>query len=581
MEKAIIKSDTPFRPGNAEHLSTQRSNKVPKCILELPASNGARNPLTEEEVSAAKKELIDINFIMSKYGRERKFRNDSNVIGQSIGVITFKPSKGAKPDKRGCFGVVKVRGNYPNTSEADKRCDVLLTEDENCDIDMPLVGKEFPLMVNSELYTYSVRDVDTKQVMTDTTASLMREKEEKDEKEKKAMFNKQRQLLDGSNEEERENTLTDYALYEQLRTKKANNLYVIEKCKNNLAKCQENIDNSLKEISEINGKFPSYKNDYINKYIEEMKQVGIDPKQMELLKYMFSEDLSQEIKEEINPTKINLISTEDETIERPSLEKDVSTSCYLRDRKTRTDPEVLGQIIGLFSFIPSKDARPDSEGSFGVMKLRGNFQTASEAEKWCQMLIRDYDSYSVNQFLFVGREYPLMATNSIYTSVDKDENLKDVISKVVKVYLKDIAEKREKDEKDMLERQSKLSLNKEQKRVTPDKEEDKSSIEYYTLLNVKRAYNMGQFNESDLTLKKSQMVIENTQKEILEMETKFADFKKEYLDRFIEAVKKAGTPEESDTFIKFMVDEDEMKIVKQAIEDAKNVVIEEVEEKKE
>jgi hypothetical protein len=160
------------------------------------------------------------------------------------------------------------------------------------------------------------------------------------------------------------------------------------------------------------------------------------------------------------------------------------------------------------------------------MKLRGNFQTASEAEKWCQMLIRDYDSYSVNQFLFVGREYPLMATNSIYASVDKDEKLKDVISKVVKVYLKDIAEKREKDEKDMLERQSKLSLNKEQKRVTPDKEEDKSSIEYYTLLNVKRAYNMGQFNESDLTLKKSQMVIENTQKEILEMETKFADFKK-------------------------------------------------------
>ena len=581
MEKAIIKSDTPFRPGNAEHLSTQRSNKVPKCILELPASNGARNPLTEEEVSAAKKELIDINFIMSKYGRERKFRNDSNVIGQSIGVITFKPSKGAKPDKRGCFGVVKVRGNYPNTSEADKRCDVLLTEDENCDIDMPLIGKEFPLMINSELYTYSVRDVDTKQIMTDTTASLMREKEEKDEKEKKAMFNKQRQLLDGSNEEERENTLTDYALYEQLRTKKANNLYVIEKCKNNLAKCQENIDNSLKEISEINSNFPSYKNDYINKYIEEMKQVGIDPKQMELLKYMFSEDLSQEIKEEINPTKINLISTEDETIERPSLEKDVSTSCYLRDRKTRTDPEVLGQTIGLVSFIPSKDARPDSEGSFGVMKLRGNFQTASEAEKWCQMLIRDYDSYSVNQFLFVGREYPLMATNSIYASVDKDEKLKDVISKVVKVYLKDIAEKREKDEKDMLERQSKLSLNKEQKRVTPDKEEDKTSIEYYTLLNVKRAYNMGQFNESDLTLKKSQMVIENTQKEILEMETKFADFKKEYLDRFIEAVKKAGTPEESDSFIKFMVDEDEMKMVKQAIEDAKNVVIEEVEEKKE
>ena len=575
MEKAIIKSDTPFRPGNAEHLSTQRCNKVPKCILELPAANGARVPLNEEELSVAKKELIDINFIMSKYGRERKFRIDSNVVGQSIGVITFKPSKGAKPDKRGCFGVVKVRGNYPNTSEADKRCDVLLTEDENCDIDMPLVGKEFPLMVNNELYTYSVRDVDTKQIITDTTSSLMKEKEEKDEKEKKAMLEKQKQLLDETNEEEKEKTLTDYALYEQLRTKKANNLYVIEKCKNNLVKCQENIDNALKEISEIDTKFPSYKNDYIKNYIDEIKQVGIDPKQMEIIKYMFSEDLSQEIKEEINPTKINLTSTENTEIEKEE------TIVERRDRKTRTDPEVLGQTIGLVSFIPSKDAKPDSEGSFGVMKLRGNFQTAAEAEKWCEMLIRDYDSYSVNQFLFVGREYPLMATNDIYNSQHKEEDLKDVMSKVVKTYLKELLEKREKEEKDMLERQSKLSLNQEQKRVNTDKEEDKTTIEYYTLLNVKRAYNLYQLNETETTMKKSELVIENTENEIREMEVEFPDFKKEYLDRFIEAVKKAGNPEESDTFIKHMIDEEEMIIVKRAIQDAKSVVIEEVEEKKE
>lgn len=575
MEKAIIKSDTPFRPGNSEHLSTQRCNKVPKCILELPVANGARVSLKEEELSVAKKELIDINFIMSKYGRERKFRIDSNVVGQSIGVITFKPSKGAKPDKRGCFGVVKVRGNYPNTSEADKRCDVLLTEDENCDIDMPLVGKEFPLMVNNELYTYSVRDVDTKQIITDTTSSLMKEKEEKDEKEKKAMLEKQKQLLDETNEEEKEKTLTDYALYEQLRTKKANNLYVIEKCKNNLEKCQENIDNALKEISEIDTKFSSYKNEYIKNYIDEIKQVGIDPKQMEIIKYMFSEDLSQEIKEEINPTKINLSSTENTEIEKEE------TIIERRDRKTRTDPEVLGQTIGLVSFIPSKDAKPDSEGSFGVMKLRGNFQTASEAEKWCEMLIRDYDSYSVNQFLFVGREYPLMATNDIYNSSHKEEDLKDVMSKVVKTYLKDILEKREKEEKDMLERQSRLSLNKEQKRVNTDKEEDKTSIEYYTLLNVKRAYNVYQLNETETTMKKSELVIENTKNEIREMEVEFPDFKKEYLDRFIEAVKKAGNPEESDTFIKHMIDEEEMMIVKRAVQEAKSVVIEEVEEKKE
>ncbi len=578
MEKAVIKQDTPFRPGNAEHLSTQRTTKVPKCILELPSANGSRVPLTTEEMVLAKKELIDINFIMSKYGRERKFRIDTPVIGQSIGVISFKPSKGAKPDKRGCFGVIKVRGNYPNTAEADKRCDELIAVDENCDIDMPFVGKEFPLMLNSEVYTYAVRDVDTKQVITDATTSLLREKEEKDEKEKKAMLDKQRQLLDGSNEDEKETTLTDYALYEQLRTKKANNLYVIEKCKNNLLKCKENIDNAINEIKEIDAKFPSYKNDYLRTYIEDIKQVGIDPKKMEIIKYMFSDDLDQEIKEEINPTKITLENST--TVESIEKEEEVIISKYNRERKTRADPEVLGQTIGLISFIPSKEAKPDNEGSFGVMKLRGNFSSALEAEKWCEMLIRDYDSYSVNQMVFVGREYPLMNNNSVYSSQHKDEDLKDIISKVVKVYLKDIADKREKEEKDMLERQSKLSLNKEQKRINTDKEEDKTTIEYYTLLNVKKAYNLHQLNESELTMEKSRIVIENTDKEIRQLEEDFKDFKKEYLDRFIEAVKKAGNPEGSDTFIKHMIDADEMVIVKQALEESKKVSVEEVEEEK-
>jgi hypothetical protein len=80
MQDSMLKQETPFRPGNSEHLSTQRSNKVPKCILELPAANGARKPLSEEDVVVAKKELLKIDFIMTKYARERKFRVDSPVV---------------------------------------------------------------------------------------------------------------------------------------------------------------------------------------------------------------------------------------------------------------------------------------------------------------------------------------------------------------------------------------------------------------------------------------------------------------------------------------------------------------------
>ena len=572
MQDSMLKQETPFRPGNSEHLSTQRSNRVPKCILELPAANGARKPLSEEELQVAKKELLKIDFIMTKYARERKFRVDSQVVGQNFGIITFKPSKGAKPDKRGCFGVIKLRGNYSNTDSADKRCDVLLGEDENLDIDMPLVGKEFPLMLNNEEYTYSVRDVDTKQVITDSTNNLMREKQEQEEKEKKQMFDKQRKLLDNTNEEEKETTLSDYDLYVQLRTKKANNFYVIDKCNGNMVNCKKNIELANTEIKQMDKKHPSYKEEYLKTYVKEIKAVGIDPKQMEIIQYMIDDvNIPDEIKEELNPTQIKLTQNSEE--EKVDIEVEDIISIFTRDRKYRTDPELMGQQIGLLSFIPSKGAVPDTNGAFGVLKLRGNFSSAAEAEKWCDMLIRDYDSYSVNELVFVGKEHPLFINRNIYKSPHAEDDLKDIITKVVKTYLKEVEDRRKQEEKDMVERQAKLRINE-------DKETDKSTVEYYTVLNVKKAYNKHQLIESEVTLEKCKLVIDEIEKEILDMDKEFPDFRQEYLQKYIDACKAAGNAEQNDSLIKYLIDDHEREAVREAL---RVPVIEEVtdEEKKE
>ena len=567
----MINSDTPFRAGNVEHLSTQRSNKVPKCILELPAANPARKPLSDEELKEAKKDLINFNFVMSKYARERKFRVDSSVIGQNIGIISFNPSKGSIPDKNGCYGVIKLRGNYPNTAEADKRCDVLLTEDENLDIDMPLVGKEFPLMINNEAYTYSVRDVDTKKLVTESTATLIKEKEEKAELEKKKMFDKQRKLLDDTNEEEKETTLSDYDLYVQLRTKKAHNMYIIDKRKGDIVKCKDNIEKTNAEIKEIDEKYPTYRQQYLKKYIDEIKQVGIDPKQMEIVQYMIDDVTSLDVKEEIIPSKITLVN--DNIEDEVKIEEIKIDTLYNKDRLSRSDPEVLHQSIGLISFIPSKGATPDSQGSFGVLKLRGNFSTATEAEKWCENLIRNYDSYSVNELVFVGKEYPLFKDNrAFYKGQFVDEDLKDIMTKIVKVYLKEVEDKRKAEQKDMLDRQSQLRINE-------NKELDKSSIDYYIVLNVKKAYNLHQMKEAESNIETALKVIENTQKDISDMEEEFTHFRKDYLDQYIQANIKAGNSEESDTLIKYMVDEDERVVVREALRSS--VTVEEVEEKKE
>ena len=565
MEHTTLKSDTPFRQSNAEHLSTNRSTRTPKCMVEIPV-DPSRQSLTDEEVKSIKKELIKIDFIMTKYARERKFRVDSQVVGQNFGIISFKPSRGAKPDKRGCFGVIKLRGNYASTAEADKRSDQLISEDDNLDIDMPFIGREFPLMLNNEVYTHSIRDVDTNKTITDSTSNLLKEKEEKDAKEKKKLVDQQRKLFDNTNEEEKETTRTEYDLYVQMRTKKASNLHVIDKCKVNIVKCKDNISVAERDIKEMDEKYPSYRNEYIRNYIREIKQVGIDPKQMEIIRYMMDDTFPEDVREEINPTKVNVVE---------STPKEVSVTVETlnekRSRKYRRDPELLQQNIGLISFIPSKDAVPDSDGCFGVMKLRGNFSSALEAEKWCDMLIKEHDSYSVNEIVFVGKEHPLFVNDEIYKSQYAEEDLKDIITKVVKTYLKDIAKMREQEEKSMVERQDKLRKN-------DDKEKDKESMEYYTLLNVKKAYNLHQLDEAQVTIEKCLKANSETQNEIEELEKEYPLFKEEYLQKYIDAAKQAGNPEGSDTLVRYLVEPEEFEEVKEILRKWK---LENEEEKKE
>ena len=120
----------------------------------------------------------------------------------------------------------------------------------------------------------------------------------------------------------------------------------------------------------------------------------------------------------------------------------------------------------------------------------------------------------------------------------------------------------------MVERQAKLRINE-------DKETDKSSVEYYTVLNVKKAYNKHQLVESEVTLEKCKLVIDEIDKEILDMDKEFPTFRQEYLQKYIDACKQAGNAESNDSLMKYLIDEHEKEAVKEAL---RTPVVEEVSE---
>ena len=57
------------------------------------------------------------------------------------------------------------------------------------------------------------------------------------------------------------------------------------------------------------------------------------------------------------------------------------------------DPPLKGQKIVLFSFMPSKGAKPDQDGWYGMAKVRGVFGNEDEANEHAEKLIRDHDAY--------------------------------------------------------------------------------------------------------------------------------------------------------------------------------------------
>ena len=109
---------------------------------------GAEN-LTEEEVSNAMFELNNKDFT-DKFPRVDRTYADPPPPMQTIGLVSFTPAKGAKPNENGIYGFAKLRGNYPNTEEAEQRAEFLIRNvDSYHQIYHTYVGRPFPITASS------------------------------------------------------------------------------------------------------------------------------------------------------------------------------------------------------------------------------------------------------------------------------------------------------------------------------------------------------------------------------------------------------------------------------------------------
>jgi hypothetical protein len=211
------------------------------------------------------------------------------------------------------------------------------------------------------------------------------------------------------------------------------------------------------------------------------------------------------------------------------------------------DPPQMNQNISLFSFIPSKGATPDKDGIFGMAKIRGVYATPDESNERAEFLIRNVDSYHDIYHTYVGRPFPI-TTSEKYSNEIKNI---DIRKKTTDIICEDILDKKRKEKREMEE-----IAEKEKKLLAESKKainnEPMDEFEEYITENVKRAQLIWTYRETQKKMIQMKESFKNATIRISELDSTNPDYSNKYKDKYMEARRESGIPDDNDSFIKYL-----------------------------
>jgi hypothetical protein len=242
------------------------------------------------------------------------------------------------------------------------------------------------------------------------------------------------------------------------------------------------------------------------------------------------------------------LTDEQFTIAGPEvIRKDFMKLAFPRTMKLHVDPPLNGQFLGLVSFIPSKNATPDSQGCYGVLKLRGCFHDERQADSWAENIVRNHDSYAHIDFVYVGKPFPLLRDNEMYRESTREIDIRRKVDEVQRDELKKQREVEKAEMESVQQRHRDLLRS-----VEEEKDHAIDDLELYTQLRTKKAHLI--FNREELTRKitESGELIQRVSNEIVEMDRAHPEYKNEFLKRYTDALAAAGITADKNPLIKYM-----------------------------
>lgn len=242
-------------------------------------------PLTNSEAENAIAEL-DNKAFTSKFPRVDRTYADPAINLQHIGLISFVPAKGASPNENGIFGFAKLRGNFATEMEASQRAEHLIRNiDSYHQIYHTYVGRPFPITVSSK-YSAETDEIDIRKETAKTISQNIKDKKDEEQKVIQEIKDKEERLIEESKRED----VDPYEEYITLRVKKAQLTFTYLEHQRKMAEIKDILVRTRTTVSDIDEKYPDFKDTYYQKYMDARKTAGIkeseEDTQGNFIKYM-------------------------------------------------------------------------------------------------------------------------------------------------------------------------------------------------------------------------------------------------------------------------------------------------------
>ena len=216
---------------------------------------------------------------------------------------------------------------------------------------------------------------------------------------------------------------------------------------------------------------------------------------------------------------------------------------YPSQERAFADPSIEEQDYCLVSFVPSVTAQPDKDGIYGMVKVRGTYNTLEKCDKRAEFLIREVDSLHKIYIAGVGKPFPITNMSTFSKDINRIK-IQDMLSE--EIQQEQTREQKELEEMKKREQEILENNKKPQADVKPDIEEQ------YITNRVKKAQLTWTYINTMKKLKDMQANIVHAREEIAKFDHTNPELKDNYLERYNAALKQVNLQQETDSFIMYL-----------------------------